>query len=152
MRKLASLLSRRAARTEPPSTLPTQKHHRRPCIHTGLLRHRIPKEPAQRQWTHEQGLVRSAGSKWTQNNLNSHEPVRASNAAHDPNRPLCGVGDHVGRLCVHGDSPNWRTWAARESVFILWYYILCVQVTGLAGTLQLEPNLVAQTIETITLF
>jgi hypothetical protein len=92
----------------------------------------------------------SARSKFEQNNLNSHEPVQASNAAHEPNRPLCGVGDHVWRFCVHGDTPNGQTRTARESVLTFSLWILCGQGARAVETLHVKPDLLVQTIETLT--
>ena len=95
---------------------------------------------------------KSARSKFEWNNLNLHKPERALNARCTTKRPLCGVGDHVGRFCVHGNTPYGQTWPARKLVSILWWLVLCAQVTNVVGNLQFEPDLVAQNIETLTSF
>jgi hypothetical protein len=92
----------------------------------------------------------NARSKFEQNNLNSHEPLQASDAAHEPNLPLCGVGDHVWRFCVHGDTPNGQTWSGGESVSIFRFWILYGQEASADGTLHVKPDLVDKTIETLT--
>ena len=89
-------------------------------------------------------------SKFEQNNLNSHEPWQASNTTHDLNRPLCDVGDHMLKCCVRGDRSDGRTRAARESVMRFLFWVVCAHGTSIVGTLQVEPDLVAQAKETLT--
>ena len=61
----------------------------------------------------------------------------------------CGVGDQVGRFCVYGDTPNGRTRSGMDSVLRFSFWFLCVQQSSAVGTLHVESDLVAQTIETL---
>ena len=52
------------------------------------------------------------------------------------------------RFYVHGDTPHGQTRSAMDLVSRFSFWVLCSQQLSVVGTLQVEPDFVAQSIET----
>jgi hypothetical protein len=89
-------------------------------------------------------------SKYEQNNVNFCDKIWTFDGTHYRHRPIYAVGDHVGRLCIHGDGPIGSTRPAVEFVLIVRSWILCEHATSVVGTLPVKSHLVDETIETLT--